>query len=186
MHRVFLPVILLTAKDSVEQKIEGVQSGADLYVTKPFNYPYLYERIKSLIKTRELLRNHYNSEIPADAKSGSAPKQLDKKFINEFMAVVEKNLANPALSANDIAEALGMSRVQVYRKVKALLGYSVNDYVVNVRLKKAKHLLLNSEMNISEIAYEVGFSSPAYFSTAFKKHCNTSPSDFKTAHLIKE
>lgn len=181
-----IPVILLTAKDSIEQKIEGVQSGADLYVTKPFSYPYLYERIKSLIKTRELLRNHYNSEIPADAKFGSAPKQLDKKFINEFMAIVEKNLANSALSANDIAETLGMSRVQVYRKVKALLGYSVNDYVVNVRLKKAKHLLLNSEMNISEIAYEVGFSSPAYFSTAFKKHCNTSPSDFKTAHLIKE
>jgi signal transduction histidine kinase/DNA-binding response OmpR family regulator/ABC-type xylose transport system substrate-binding protein len=181
-----IPVILLTAKESLEHKIEGVQSGADLYVTKPFSYPYLYERIKSLIKTRELLRNHYNSEISTDSKLVSPPKQLDKKFINEFMAVVEENLSNTALSANDIAESLGMSRVQVYRKVKALLGYSVNDYVVNVRLKKAKHLLLNSEMNISEIAYEVGFSSPAYFSTAFKKHCNTSPSDYKSSHLIKE
>ena len=180
-----IPIVLLTAKDSIEHKIEGVQSGADLYVTKPFSYPYLYERIKNLIKTRELLRNHYNSEIPADTKTASLPKQLDKKFINEFVAVVEKNLANTALSANDIAESLGMSRVQVYRKVKALLGYSVNDYVVNVRLKKAKYLLLNSDMIISEIAYEVGFSSPAYFSTTFKNHFNMSPSDFKAAHLIK-
>jgi ABC-type sugar transport system substrate-binding protein/DNA-binding response OmpR family regulator/anti-sigma regulatory factor (Ser/Thr protein kinase) len=181
-----IPIILLTAKDSIEHKIEGVQSGADLYVTKPFSYPYLYERIKNLIKTREQLRNHYNSEIPADTKTASPPKQLDKKFINEFVAVVEKNLSNTALSANDIAESLGMSRVQVYRKVKALLGYSVNDYVINVRLKKARHLLLNSDMIISEIAYEVGFSSPAYFSTTFKNHFNMSPSDFKAAHLIKE
>lgn len=181
-----IPVILLTAKDSIEHKIEGAQSGADLYVTKPFNFQYLHEQIKGLIKGREHLREHYNSEIVVDAKMVAPPKQLDKKFINEFMAVVEKNLSNPSLSANDIATALGMSRVQVYRKVKALLGYSVNDYVVGVRLKKAKHLLLHSELNISEIAYEVGFSSSTYFSTTFKNHCKITPSEFKAAHVIKE
>lgn len=179
-----IPLILLTARDSVEQKIEGVQSGADLYVTKPFSYQYLLERIRGLIKTRSLLKEHYSAEIPVDIKA-SAPKQLDKKFINDFMAVVEKNLSNTSLSANDIASELGMSRVQVYRKVKALLGYSVNDYVINVRLKKAKHLLLNSDKNISEVAYEVGFSSPAYFSTTFKNHCNMSPTDFKSAAVSK-
>ncbi|WP_152425036.1 hybrid sensor histidine kinase/response regulator transcription factor [Nafulsella turpanensis] len=181
-----IPVILLTAKDSVEQKIEGVQSGADMYVTKPFSFAYLYERIKGLIKSREMLRDHYSCEIPAEAKQAVVPKQLDKKFVNEFLAVVEKNLSNTALNANDIAESLGMSKVQVYRKVKALLGYPVNEYVVKVRLKKAKHFLLNSEMNISEIAYEVGFSSPAYFSTAFKNHFQISPSEYRATHLVKD
>ncbi|EMR04676.1 hybrid sensor histidine kinase/response regulator transcription factor [Cesiribacter andamanensis] len=180
-----VPVILLTAKDSIEQKIEGIQSGADLYVTKPFNYQYLYERVKSLIQSRERLKDQYSSEISVDA-SLAAPKQLDKKFINAFTAVVQKNLANPQLSANDIAESLGMSRVQLYRKAKSILGYSINDYVVKARLKKAKHLLLNSDHTITEIATEVGFSSPAYFSTAFKNHFGVSPSDFKASHTVKE
>lgn len=177
-----IPIIQLTAKDAEEQKIEGVQSGADLYVTKPFSYQYLYERIKGLIKSREILKEHYNSEIALDPQA-SVPGQLDKKFINEFTAIVQRNLANPDLNANEIATNLGMSRVQVYRKVKALIGYSVNDYVINVRLKKAKHLLLHSDMNISQIAYEVGFSSPAYFSTAFKNHFNVSPTDFKVSRV---
>ena len=181
-----IPVVLLTAKDTVEQKIEGIQSGADLYVTKPFSYQYLHERVKGLIKSREMLREHYNSEIQVDTKAVSAPKQLDKKFINEFIAVVEQNLSNADLNANEIAAKLGLSRVQLYRKVKALVGYSVNDYVVNVRLKKARHLILHTDMNISEIAYEVGFASPAYFSTTFKNHFKVTPSEFKSSNLIQE
>lgn len=181
-----IPVILLTAKDAIEHKIEGIQSGADLYITKPFSYLYLYERVKGLIKNREILREHYSSEVAIDTKAPAPPKQLDKKFLNEVMAVVEKNLSDPELNANIIAYSLGMSRVQVYRKMKALLGYSVNDYVTNARLKKARHLLLHSEKNISEIAYEVGFSSPAYFSTAFKSHFDRSPSDFKADRSLKE
>ncbi|GAA4442520.1 substrate-binding domain-containing protein [Pontibacter saemangeumensis] len=182
-----IPVILLTAKDAMEQKIEGVQSGADLYITKPFSSLYLLERVKGLLKNRALLKEHYSSEVAVDTKAApTPPKQLDKKFLNEVMAVVEKNLSNPNLNANSIAHDLGMSRVQVYRKLKALLGYSVNDYVVNARLKKARHLLLHTDKNISEIAYEVGFSSPAYFSTAFKNHFDRSPSDFKADRSLKE
>ncbi|TXK46100.1 substrate-binding domain-containing protein [Pontibacter qinzhouensis] len=181
-----IPVILLTAKDTVEYKIEGIQSGADLYVTKPFSYLYLFERVKGLLKNRALLKEHYSSEISVETKVASPPKQLDKKFMNEVMAVVEKNLSNPDLNANSIAASLGMSKVQVYRKMKALLGYSVNDYVNNMRLKRARHLLLHSDKNISEIAYEVGFSSPAYFSTAFKNHFEMSPSDFKTTRSSRE
>lgn len=181
-----IPVVLLTAKDTIEEKIEGVQMGADLYVTKPFSYQYLHERVKGLIRSREQLREHYNSEIQIDAKSVNTPKQLDKKFINEFVAVVEQNLSNADLNANEIAGKLGLSRVQLYRKVKALVGYSVNDYVVNVRLKKARHLILHSDMNISEIAYEVGFASPAYFSTTFKSHFKITPSEFKASHIGQE
>ncbi|RNI29003.1 hybrid sensor histidine kinase/response regulator transcription factor [Rufibacter latericius] len=187
MRTSHIPVILLTAKDSLEQKIDGIQAGADLYVTKPFSYLYLLERVKGLLRNRDLLKVYYNSAIAVDTKIQTAqPKQLDKKFINDVAALVEKNLQNPDLSANDIAEGLGMSRVHVYRKMKALLGYSLNDYIVNTRLKKARHLLLNSQLNISEIAYEVGFSSPAYFSTAFKNHFNMSPSDFKSSRPGKE
>lgn len=177
-----IPVVLLTARDALEQKIEGVQAGADFYVTKPFSYQYLNERVKGLIKLRGMLREHYSSEIQVDSKAILSPKQLDKKFINEFTAKVEENISNPELNANELASKLGLSRVQLYRKVKALVGYSVNDYVVNVRLKKARHLMLHSEMNISEIAYEVGFASPAYFSTTFKSHFKVTPSEFKFAH----
>lgn len=187
MRTSHIPVILLTAKDSLEYKIDGIQAGADLYVTKPFSYLYLLERVKGLLRNRDLLKVYYNSAIAVDTKVQTAqPKQLDKKFINDVAALVEKNLQNTDLSANDIAENLGMSRVHVYRKMKALLGYSLNDYIVNTRLKKARHLLLSSQMNISEIAYEVGFSSPAYFSTAFKNHFNMSPSDFKSTRPGKE
>lgn len=177
-----IPVVLLTARDALEQKIQGVQVGADLYVTKPFSYQYLNERIKRLIRSREMLREHYNSELQIDSKAVSSPKQLDKKFINEFIAVVEENISNPELNVNDLASRLGLSRIQLYRKVKALIGYSVNDYVVKVRLKKARHLMLHSELNISEIAYEVGFTSPAYFSTNFKNHFKVTPSEFKSTH----
>ncbi|WP_210487762.1 hybrid sensor histidine kinase/response regulator transcription factor [Rufibacter aurantiacus] len=187
MRTSHIPVILLTAKDGLEHKIDGIQAGADLYVTKPFSFLYLLERVKGLLRNRDLLKVYYNSAISVDTKTQTThPKQLDKKFINEVAALVEKNLQNPDLSANDIAASLGMSRVHVYRKMKALLGYSLNDYIVNARLKKARHLLLNSQMNISEIAYEVGFSSPAYFSTAFKNHFNMSPSEFKSSRQGKE
>ncbi|WP_205502302.1 hybrid sensor histidine kinase/response regulator transcription factor [Rufibacter psychrotolerans] len=187
MRTSHIPVVLLTAKDSLEYKIDGIQAGADLYVTKPFSYLYLLERVKGLIRNRELLKVYYNSAIAVETKVHTAqPKQLDKKFINELAALVEKNLQNPDMNANDIAAALGMSRVHLYRKMKALLGYSLNDYIVGARLKKARHLLLNSQMNISEIAYEVGFSSPTYFSTAFRNHFNMSPSDFKSSRPGKE
>ncbi|MFC6997203.1 substrate-binding domain-containing protein [Rufibacter roseus] len=181
-----IPIVLLTAKDALENKINGVQAGADLYVTKPFSFLYLLERVKGLIRNRELLKVYYNSAIAIDHKvTATAPKQLDKKFINDLTALVEKNLQNPELSANDVAAALGMSRVHVYRKMKALIGRSLNDFVVDARLKKARHLLLNSQLNISEVAYEVGFSSPTYFSTAFKNHFNMSPSEFKATRMVQ-
>lgn len=177
-----IPIIQLTAKDSTESQIAGIKSGADLYIIKPFSYQHLYERILNLIKNREILRDHYNNEIISES---TAPKQLDKRFISEFKAVVQKNITNPDFNVNQIASYMGMSRVQVYRKVKALMGYSVNDYVVKVKLKKAKHLILNSDLNISEIAYQVGFSSPAYFSTAFKNHYRVSPKDYKASKKME-
>ena len=175
-----IPTIILTAKGSMEQKIVGIQSGADEYITKPFVLEYLHERIKALIRSREQLKAHYSHDLNLEV-NGTSPGSLDKKFINDFIAMIEKHMANSELHVNDISRELGMSRVQVYRKVKALLGYSVNDYIISVRLKKAKHLLLNTDKTIAEISTEVGFSSPTYFSTAFKSKFNLSPREFKTS-----
>lgn len=175
-----IPIIILTAKGSIEQKIVGVQSGADEYITKPFVFEYLQERIKALIRNREILKEHYSHDLNIETGVASAGS-LDKKFINDFSALIEKNVSNADLHVNDIGRELGMSRVQVYRKVKALLGYSVNDYVVNVRLKKAKHLLLNTDKSINDISVEVGFSSATYFSTAFKSKFHLSPKEFKAS-----
>lgn len=177
-----IPVIILTAKGSIEQKIVGVRAGADEYITKPFVFEYLLERIKSLIRSRELLKEHYSQEILIEIP-GNTPKNLDKKFVNDFSALIEGNISNPDLQVSKICQELGMSRVQLYRKVKALLGYSVNDYIISVRLKKARFMLLNSNKTIGEIASDVGFSSPTYFSTAFKLKFKISPTEFKQRHL---
>ena len=175
-----IPIVILTAKSTIEQKIVGARSGADEYITKPFVLEYLHERIKSLIQSRELLREHYSHDLHIEPIA-STPGSLDKKFINDFTALIEKNIANTELHVNDIGHELGMSRVQVYRKVKALLGYSVNDYIVSVRLKTAKHLLRTTDKTIQEISIEVGFSSPTYFSTAFKAKFKMTPRELKAA-----
>lgn len=179
-----IPVIILTAKGSIEQRIAGVQTGADEYITKPFVFEYLHEKIKSLIRNKELLKEHYSHDLNIETNIPSVGN-IDRKFVNDFMALVEKNIGNADLNVNDIGRELGMSRVQIYRKVKGLLGFSVNDYIINVRLKKAKHLLLHSEKTISEIATEVGFSSATYFSSAFKNRFKYSPKEFKTSQAAR-
>lgn len=179
-----IPIIILSARGSIEQKIVGVQTGADEYITKPFVFQYLEERIKALIRNRAVLKEHYSHDLNIDTGALSLGG-LDRKFINDFSALVEKNISNPELHVNDIGRELGMSRVQVYRKVRALLGYSVNDYVVNVRLKKAKHFLLHTDKSIAEVSFEVGFSSATYFSTAFKSKFHISPKEFKASQSVE-
>ncbi len=173
-----IPVILLTAKSSMEEQIEGIRLKADAFITKPFNLQHLEETIKNLLNNRSLLREHYTSELPTESRSNSS-KKIDRKFINEFTAIVENNLSNEDFSIDDICREIGISRVQLYRKVKALIGYNVNDYILTVRLQKAKYFLSNGELPIAEIASKVGFSSQAYFSTVFKSKFLVTPSEFK-------
>lgn len=173
-----IPIVLLTAKGNIEQQIEGMKLKADAFIVKPFNLQYLEETIKSLLRNRGLLREHYTSELPSEIKASSA-KKIDRKFINEFTAIVENNISNENFSVEDICREIGISRVQLYRKLKALLGYNVNDYILNVRIQKAKYLLLNANSTISEVAFKVGFSSQAYFSTVFKAKCSITPTEYK-------
>jgi DNA-binding response OmpR family regulator len=174
-----IPIILLTAKTSVEAQIEGMKHLADSYITKPFNQKYLEENIKSLLSNRSILREHYSMDIlPSELKTQTINK-LDKKFINEFNALTESNIANENFTIEDICRHLGLSRIQLYRKIKALLNCNVNEYILNKRLQRAKYFLQNEELTIAEVAYKVGFSSPAYFSTVFKSKFDVTPSEFK-------
>ncbi|GAC1586335.1 MAG: substrate-binding domain-containing protein [Chitinophagaceae bacterium] len=173
-----IPIILLTARGSIEEQIMGIKLSADAFIVKPFNLEYLEETIKNLLKNRALLREHYTSELPTEARSNSSNK-IDRRFINEFTAIVENNLSNEDFSVEDICKEIGISRVQLYRKVKALIGYNVNDYILTVRLQKAKFLLVNEDLSVSEVAYKVGFSSQAYFSTVFKSKFSVTPSEYR-------
>ncbi|TKC62116.1 helix-turn-helix domain-containing protein [Pedobacter hiemivivus] len=173
-----IPIILLSAHGSLEQQINGMESMADAYIVKPFNYDYLVATVKSLLKNRFLLKSHYVSDISSFGKQPIS-KSLDKKFINDFSGIVEQNLSNENFSVDEISKEIGISRVQLYRKVKALLDCSVTDYIMNRRLKKAKYLLINERYSIAEITYMVGFSSPNYFSTVFKSKYGMRPSEFK-------
>jgi YesN/AraC family two-component response regulator len=173
-----IPIILLTAKGTIEDQIKGIKLKADAFIVKPFNLEYLEETIKNLLNNRSILREHYTSELPTESRSNSSTK-IDRKFINEFIAIVENNLSNEDFSIDDICREVGVSRVQLYRKVKALIGYNVNDYILTVRLQKAKFLLTDMQLTICDVAYKVGFSSQAYFSTVFKSKFSLTPSEYR-------
>jgi signal transduction histidine kinase/DNA-binding response OmpR family regulator len=173
-----IPIILLTAKGSIEDQIKGIKVRADAFIVKPFNLEYLEETIKNLLNNRSVLREHYTSELPVEVRPGTATR-VTRKFINEFIAIVENNIPNEDFSVDDVCREIGISRVQLYRKVKALMGYNVNDYISTVRLQKAKFLLADLQYSISEVASRVGYSSQAYFSTVFKSKFSITPSEYR-------
>jgi signal transduction histidine kinase/DNA-binding response OmpR family regulator len=173
-----IPVVLLTAKTAMEQQIEGMKNMADAYITKPFNVLFLEQTIKSLLANRARLKEHFTGELPANLKTQTIGKP-DRKFINEFSALVESNLSNENLTVDIICKQIGISRVQLYRKIKALLGINVNDYILNTRLQKAKYLLKNETCTIGEVASKTGFSSSAYFSSVFKTKVGVTPKEYR-------
>ncbi|HKG04844.1 MAG TPA: ATP-binding protein, partial [Pedobacter sp.] len=174
-----IPVILLTAQGSIEQQITGIQSRADIYITKPFNFEYLQANAENLIRNRAMLKEHYISDISASGSKKTTANTIDKKFLNDFAGLVEQNLGNEKFSVDEISKGIGISRVQLYRKVKALLNCSVTDYILNRRLKKAKYYLGNEDLTIAEISYKIGIASPTYFSTIFKSRYGMTPTEYK-------
>ncbi len=176
-----IPLVLLTARDAPEQQIEGVQAGADLYLTKPFNPTFLLESLRTLLRNRNQQREHFRRELSVTTPT-VAPQRVDQKFLADLTAIIEANLDRPELSVDDLARSLGVSQMQLYRKVKALLGTGVTDYLQSIRLTKARQLLLQDGSTIAEVAYRTGFSSPSYFSTIFKSKYQVSPSEYKALH----
>jgi signal transduction histidine kinase/DNA-binding response OmpR family regulator len=175
-----IPVVLLTAKGQMEQRIDGARAGADAYITKPFNTIYLLETIRTMLANRRKWQQRYASDFLV--QSGSSNQ--DKKFLNQLTALIEQNLTDAGFGVEKLSRDMGLSRVQLYRKVQALMDVNVVDYITEIRLKKAKHLLRETNKPMSEIAYEMGFSSPAYFTTFFKQHTQKTPSDYRKSPSI--
>jgi DNA-binding response OmpR family regulator len=173
-----IPIIILTASDDQNSYLKALESGADIFLTKPFNLKVLSQSIKGLLFNREKLRFYYTNNILNIEDGGFGISEQD--FLRKLNELIEKNLDNSAYTVEDLARSLSISRVQLYRKVKAILGISVSDHINNIRLEKSKELLKNSNHNISEIAYAVGFSSPNYFSTSFKNKFGVSPKEYKS------
>lgn len=175
-----IPIIILTAQSNKESVLKGLQSGVDQYLTKPFSLAILKQSLSSLLFNREKLRYYYTNNIyrvEPESKFGNQ----EQSFITKMNDIIKKNVENPKFSVEDLADKLGVSRVQLYRKVKAIIGINISDHINNVKLEKAAELLKSNEMNISEIAYSLGFSSPNYFSTAFKNKFGISPKEYKTS-----
>ncbi len=172
-----IPLVLLTAKTTLESKIEGMNVGADAYIEKPFSLPYLVSVIANLLKKRQriketFLKNPLASISPADI----APS--DTEFLKRMQDVVSENLNNPKFRMDDIAEMLNMSRANFYRKISGVLDISPNDYLKMERLRKAAKLLVERDLSISEVSYMVGFGSPSYFAKCFHSQFGIQPKDF--------
>ncbi len=179
-----IPVIMLTAKSRDEDRLEGLETGADAYIVKPFNMEILRRTIVNLIHTHQMLqlkfgRNDQLEELVDDVKM----KSPDDKLLERVMNVINKNLNNSDLSVDNIAEEVGISRVHLHRKMKELTGQTPHDFIRNIRLKKAANLLGSGNMNISEVMYSCGFSNAASFSTIFKKMYGMSPREYMNEHL---
>lgn len=171
-----IPIIMLTACSLDEQKALGFESGADAYIEKPFDAGLLKIRLRKLIENREKIKKIFAGSLIDESKKTSLG-ELEQQFIDKFTKYVENNISNPELSVDDIAKQIGMSRVQLYRKIKSLTNLSPNELIRLIRLKQAKLLLASKTMSISEIAYKTGFSSPSYFSKCYKEFYKMSPSE---------
>ena len=178
-----IPVIMLTAKNLDEHRAEGYEHGADSYITKPFHSKVLLSRIENLLKQRRLLKIHFENlfnQTSQSAEQEIAMSQLedrDKQFLHQLHAIIQKNLSDSEFGVEDIGKEIGLSRVQLYRKVKAMTGSSVVDLLRKARLAKAKRLLESRSMSVSEVAYEVGFSAPSYFTKCFKEEYGMLPGE---------
>jgi hypothetical protein len=171
-----IPVLMLTAYAMDEQRIQGYDSGADSYLTKPFNAKLLLARIRNLIDNRKRLKSFTEDATAVSGKQSLG--EVDKGFVEKLKALIEEKMSNSDLSVEDLGAELGLGRVQLYRKTKSLTGYAPNELLRIARLKKAASLLASSEKTVAEITYEVGFSSPSYFTRCYKDYFGESPSEF--------
>ncbi len=171
-----VPVILLTSNAQENQRAEGYDCGADAYITKPFSSKVLLSRVRNLLENRKRLKYVYASGADDETRDAADP---DSRFMADFGQVVRERMSDSSLSVETISSALGLSRVQMYRKVKQLTGQSPVEIIRVTRLKKAERLLKTTKMTVSEISYDVGFSSPSYFSKCFKDYFGVQPGEVR-------
>ncbi len=174
-----IPIILLTAKASSEDKVEGLKGGADAYLTKPFNQEELAVRIKKMIELRKKLQARYSDAKLTKLKTQKKADSLEDVFLQKLVEVVEKRLDDPSLGVVDLCREANLSNMQVNRNLKALTGETPSRFIRSIRLEKAMELLQTSDLNVSEVAYDVGFKDPAYFSRAFSEKFGQAPNTIR-------
>ncbi|BAV09558.1 Signal transduction histidine kinase [Filimonas lacunae] len=179
-----IPVILLTARSEEEQELEGFDTGASDYITKPFNFEILLARLRNLLMHRQMVRKSFEKKLeinPAEI----AVTPLDEKFMQQALDVVEKNIANPDFSVEELSRCMHVSRVALYKKLLNLTGKTPVEFIRLLRLKRAAHLLLVSQQTVAEVAYEVGFNNPKYFARYFKEEFGVLPSQYLGNDITK-
>lgn len=178
-----IPVVLLTARTAVEHNIEGLLTGANDYVTKPFNTNLLVARCNNLVNSHRLLQEKFSKQPQAFAQM-LATNPMDKELLDRAIKIIEENMDNTNFNINTFAREMGMARTNLFNKLKAVTGQTPNDFVLNIRLKRGAFMLRNNpEMNVAEIADRIGFSSARYFSKCFKEMYNQSPMTYRKDDL---
>lgn len=178
-----IPVILLTASSSAETKLKGLEEGADDYISKPFEKELLLARVTNLLKSRDNLQRYFYNEITLKSNHLKISEEY-KSFLNQCISIVEKHLTNPDFTIKTLAAEVGVSHSNLYKKVKSISGQSVNGFVRFLRLRKAAGLLINTDYNVNEIAFRVGFNDQKYFREQFNKLFGVNPSEYIRKHRM--
>jgi YesN/AraC family two-component response regulator len=173
-----IPVIILTAKNSEQLKLFSTKLGADEYVSKPFDPEYLKSRAANLLNAQDLMRNRFSRKVTL-APTDIEISDYEEKLIMQAKEIVEQNLENVHFNAEMLATGLGMSHSTLYRKLKALTGYSIVGFINKMKIERAAQLMQNKEMTITEIMYKVGFNDLKHFRKCFQKEFHQSPSDYR-------
>ncbi|MCI1682353.1 MAG: ATP-binding protein [Bacteroides sp.] len=172
-----IPIILLTAKTDINSKVEGMNTGADVYMEKPFSIQYLRACVRSLLSSREMLKKKF-SELPFAPLKSVAINKTEEDFLTQMNSIIEKNIANQEFSVDTLAKDLCISRSGLFAKVKTMTDITPNELIQLIRLKTAARLLTENKFRINEVAYAVGFNNPSYFSKCFQKQFGVKPGDF--------
>ncbi|TZF82782.1 response regulator [Pedobacter sp. BS3] len=180
-----IPIILLTAKAAHTHQVSGLETGADVYITKPFSIKLLELNIRNLIRYREIMRDKFSQQVTLQPKN-IVLESPDEKFLEKLMNIIETHMADPEFNVAALVSKIGMSQTVLYRKIKALTGLPITDFIKSVRLKQAAQLLSQHKLNISEVAYAVGFNDRKYFSKEFRKQFGKAPSEFSVERLGQE
>ena len=172
-----IPIILLTALSTEHDQLAGLDSGANDYIVKPFNFEILLSKIHNLLRMQETMKHTYQKQVEIQAKDIVVVSE-DDKFLKNAMDCIEKNITNPGFSVEELSSNLNLSRVSLYKKLLTLTGKTPVDCIRTIRLKRATQLLEKSKLSIANVAYEVGFNNAAYFAKVFKEEFGMLPSEY--------
>ena len=174
-----IPVIMLTSMADVGNRLEGLERGADAFLAKPFNMAELRMNIENLLQTRQRLKGKYSgAQMQADKVEAPEVKGNDELLMERIMKAINKNLSDSDFNVDMLTQEVGISRAQLHRKMKEMTGISTSEFLRNIRLEQAARLLREQKINVTQVAYTVGFSNLAHFSTIFRKHFGVAPSEY--------